>query len=195
MVLKNLESLLDCMEIKPVNPKGNQSWNVPLVSQIFLKRSLVFPILLFSCISLHWSLGKSFSSLLVILWNSAFRWVYISFSPLPLASLLFLAICKASSATILPFYISSSWGWSWSLPPVQCHKPLSIVLQALFLSDLIPWIYLSLALYNYKGFDLCHTWSILVTKCGSDRELLIAKFRLKLKKVGKTIRLFRYLQI
>ena len=27
---------------------------------------------------------------------------------------------------------------------------------------------------------------------GSDHELLIAKFRLKLKKVGKTIRLFRY---
>ena len=30
------------------------------------------------------------------------------------------------------------------------------------------------------------------TDCGSDHELLIAKFRLKLKKVGKTTRLFRY---
>ena len=28
--------------------------------------------------------------------------------------------------------------------------------------------------------------------CGSDRELLIGKFRLKLKKVGKTTRPFRY---
>ena len=28
--------------------------------------------------------------------------------------------------------------------------------------------------------------------CGSDHELLIAKFRLKLKKVGKTTRAFRY---
>ena len=28
--------------------------------------------------------------------------------------------------------------------------------------------------------------------CGSDHELLIAKFRLKLKKVGKTMRPFRY---
>ena len=28
--------------------------------------------------------------------------------------------------------------------------------------------------------------------CGSDHELLIAKFRLKLKKVGETIRPFRY---
>ena len=30
------------------------------------------------------------------------------------------------------------------------------------------------------------------TDCGSDHEFLIAKFRLKLKKVGKTTRLFRY---
>ena len=34
------------------------AWNVPLVSLIFLKRSLVFPLLLFSSISLHWSLRK-----------------------------------------------------------------------------------------------------------------------------------------
>ena len=31
--------------------------------------------------------------------------------------------------------------------------------------------------------------------CGSDHELLITKFRLKLKKVGKTTRPFRYDQI
>ena len=73
------------------------AWNVPLVSLIFLKRSLVFLILLFSSISLHWSLRKAFLSLLAILWNSAFRWVYLSFSPLPFASLLFSVICKASS--------------------------------------------------------------------------------------------------
>ena len=30
------------------------------------------------------------------------------------------------------------------------------------------------------------------TDCGSDHELLIAKFRLKLKKLGKTTRLFMY---
>ena len=34
-----------------------------------LKRSLVFSILLFSSISLHWSLKKAFLSLLAILWN------------------------------------------------------------------------------------------------------------------------------
>ena len=36
------------------------AWNVPLVSLIFLKRSLVFPILLFSSISWHWSLEEGF---------------------------------------------------------------------------------------------------------------------------------------
>ena len=36
------------------------AWNVPLVSLIFLKRFLVFPILLFYSISLHWSLRKAF---------------------------------------------------------------------------------------------------------------------------------------
>ena len=55
------------------------AWNVPLVSLIFLKRSLVFPILLFSSISLNWSLRKAFLSLPAILWNSAFNWVYIYF--------------------------------------------------------------------------------------------------------------------
>ena len=38
------------------------AWNIPLISSIFLKRSLVFPILLFSSISLHWSLRKAFLS-------------------------------------------------------------------------------------------------------------------------------------
>ena len=32
----------------------------------------------------------------------------------------------------------------------------------------------------------------LGTDCGSDYEILIAKFRLKMKKVGKTTRSFRY---
>ena len=104
------------------------AWNFPLVSPTFLKRSLVFPTLLFSCISLHWLLRKAVLSLLAIQ-NSAFRWVYFSFSSLPLASLLFSAIYKASSEA---FCNSFSWVWSWSLPTVQCHKPPSIDLQALY---------------------------------------------------------------
>ena len=69
-----------------------------------LKRSLVFPILLFSSISLHWSLRKVFLSLLDILWNSAFKWVYLSFPPVSFASLLFTAICKASSDNHFAFF-------------------------------------------------------------------------------------------
>ena len=58
------------------------TWSVPLISPIFLKRSLVFPVLLFSSTSLHCSFKKVFLSLLAILWNSAFSWVYFSLSPL-----------------------------------------------------------------------------------------------------------------
>ena len=132
--------------------------NVPLVSLIFLKWSLVFPILLFSSISLHWSLRKAFLSLLAILWNSAFKWVYLSFSPLPLASL-FSAIYKASSDNHFACLLIFSLGWSLgscTLPRVQSHEPPSIGLQALCLSDLILGIYLSLPLYKHKGFGLGH---------------------------------------
>ena len=136
------------------------AWNGPLVSLIFLKRSLVFPILLSSSISLHWSLRKAFLSLLAILCNSAFKWVYLSFSPLLLASLLFSYICKASSDSHFYFLHFFSWGWPSSLSPVQCHKPPSIVHQALCLSDLNRLICFSLLLYNQKVFDLGHTWMI-----------------------------------
>ena len=88
----SVRSILFLSFIKPIF-----AWNVPLVSLIFLKRSLVFPSLLFSYISLHWSLRKAFLSLLAIHWNSTFRWVYFSFSSFLLASLLLSAIYKASS--------------------------------------------------------------------------------------------------
>ena len=77
-------------------------------ADVFLELSsffndLVFPILLFLSISLHWSLRKTFLSLLAIVWNSAFRWVYFSFSPVPFGTLLFWAICKASSENHFAF--------------------------------------------------------------------------------------------
>ena len=65
------------------------AWNVP-----WLKQSLVFAILLFSSISLHCSRKKAFLSLLAVLWNTAFRWLCLSFPPLPFVSLLFSAICS-----------------------------------------------------------------------------------------------------
>ena len=48
------------------------AWNVHMVSLFFLKISLVFTILLFSSISLHWSWRKALSHL-AIHWNSAFK--------------------------------------------------------------------------------------------------------------------------
>ena len=61
----------------------------------FLEELSSLSHLLFSSISLHWLLRKAFLSLLAILWNSAFKWIYLSFSPLPFASLLFTAVCKS----------------------------------------------------------------------------------------------------
>jgi len=114
------------------------AWNDPLVALIFLKRSLVFPILLFSSISLHWFLREAFLSLLAILWNSAFKWVYLSFSPLLFTYLLFTAICKASSDSHFAFLHFFSMGMVLIPVSVQCHEPPSIVHQALYLSDLVP---------------------------------------------------------
>ena len=132
------------------------AWNVPLVSLIFLKRYLVFPILLFFSIS--WLLRKPSLSLLSILWISAFKWVYLTFI-LCLLHLFFSQLfVRLPQTSIFSIYISFSWGWSWSLPPLQCHEASSIVHQVLHLSDLIPWIYLSLPLY--KGFNLGHTWVV-----------------------------------
>ena len=67
-------------------------------------------------------------------------------------------LLRPPQTTILSFCISFSWGWSWSLPPVQCQELPSIVLQALCLSDLVSSIYLSLPLYSRKEFNLGHTW-------------------------------------
>ena len=48
------------------------TWNVPLISTVFWKRPLVFPILLFSSVYLHCSFKKAFLSLPALLWKSAF---------------------------------------------------------------------------------------------------------------------------
>ena len=84
------------------------------------------------------SLKKAFLSLLAVLWNSAFKWVYLSLSCQPFAPLLFADICKASSDNhfaLLHFFFFL--GCLWSVPPVQCYELPSIILQALFLPDLI----------------------------------------------------------
>ena len=106
--------------------------NVPLVSVIFLKRSLVFPILLFSSVSLYCSLRKIFFffNLSLLFFGTLHSDGYI-FSPLPLASLLSQLFVRPSKTTILPFCISCScrstyiptshpshWRRAWQPPPV-----------------------------------------------------------------------------
>ena len=79
---------------------------------------------------------------------------------LPLASLLFSTICKASSDNPFSFCIFFSWSLSWSLSPLQCHELSRIHSSSSTLSDLIPWIYLSLPLYNRKGLsEVTPEWS------------------------------------
>ena len=135
------------------------AWNYLLISLIFLKRSLVFPILLFFSIYLNRSLRNALLSLHAILWSSAFKWVYFSFSPLPFTSLHFTAICKASSGNHFPLCIS--FFLEMILIPASCTMSRTLVHSSLgTLLDLIPWIYLSLQLYNCKEFDLGHTWMV-----------------------------------
>ena len=103
------------------------AWNVPLVSLMFLKRSLVFSTLLFSSVSLSWSLRKAFLPLLAILWNTAFQWIYFSFYPLSLASLL-SAICKASSDSHFAFVHFFFLGMV--LIPVSCTMSRTDILSS-----------------------------------------------------------------
>ena len=130
----------------------------PLISPIFWKRSLVFPILLFSFISLHCLLKNAFLYLLHILWNSAFNWIYLSLSPLPFTSLLFSAICKASSdhhfAFLHFFFIGMVLiNTSCTILGTSTHSSSGILS-----TRTNPWIYSSPPLYNHKGFYLGQAW-------------------------------------
>ena len=92
-----------------------------------------------------------FLSLLAILWNSALKWVYLSFSPLPFTSLLFTAICKASSDNHFSFLHFFFLGMV--LIPASCTISQTLVHSSKgTLSDLIPGIYFSLLLYNRNRF-------------------------------------------
>ena len=91
------------------------AWNIPLVSLIFLKRSLDFPTLLLSSISLHWLLRKAFLSLLFF--GTLHSDAYI-FPFLLCFSVLFFSICKASPDSHFAFLHFFSRGTV--LIPVSC---------------------------------------------------------------------------
>ena len=132
--------------------------NIPLISPVFLRRSLACPILLFPSISLHCSLKKAFLS---PLWNSAFSGYIFPFLLCLLLLFFSQLFVRPLQTTTLPSCISFSLGWFWSTLPVQCYELPSIVLHVLRLPDLIPWMYLSPPLFNHKAFDLGHTWMVL----------------------------------
>ena len=90
-----------------------------------------------------------FSSVIAVLCNSAFKWVYLSFSPLPFPSLLFLAICKASSDNCFGFLHFFFMGIV--LITASCTiSRTSVHISSGTLTLLLP-------LYKDKGFDLGHT--------------------------------------
>ena len=98
------------------------AWKVPLVALIFLKRSLVFPILLF--LSLYFFalfteegflISPCYSLELCIQMGISFLFSF-AFLSLPFFSQLFV---RPPQTTILPFCISFSWRWFWSLPPTD----------------------------------------------------------------------------
>ena len=124
------------------------AWNVPLVSLIFLKRSPVFPILLSSSIFLQWSPRKLSYLSLLFFWNSAFRWVYHSFPPLSFTSLLVSAICKAFSDNHFVFFFLIYF--SFGLVLITSSYTMLHSSSGTVSTRWIPWIYLSLPLYNHK---------------------------------------------
>ena len=85
------------------------------------KRSLVFPEISSLSHSIVFLYFFAFLSPLVILWNSAFKWVYFFFSPLLFASLLYTPICKASSYSHFAFLHLFFLGIV--LIPVSCKMP------------------------------------------------------------------------
>ena len=108
------------------------AWNIPLVSLIFLKKSLVFPILLFSsvfCIVHLWRLSHLSLLFFGTLHSVGYILPFLFCLSFLFFSQLFVSLPQTS---ILPCCISFSWGWFCSPPPVQCYEPSSIVLQALY---------------------------------------------------------------
>ena len=123
--------------------------NAPLKFPVFLKRSLVFLLLLFSSIIMHFSLKKFLLSHIAFLWNSVFNWMYLSLSPLLCASLSSSAICKVSSDNHSAFLLF------FFFVMVLFTASYTILWTSV---DLVPWIYSLLLLWIHMGFDLSHIW-------------------------------------
>ena len=114
------------------------AWNIPLVSPIFLKRSLVFLILSFSSISLHVHWRRP--SYISLLFSGTLHSVGHVFPFLPCLLGLFSSqlFVKPPQTTTLASCISFCFWMVLVTASYTCYEPLSIVLQVLCLSDRIP---------------------------------------------------------
>ena len=83
-------------------------WTIPVIAPVFLKRSLVFPILLFSSISLHCLLSLLFSGILLSVGY------ILPFLPCLLLFFFPQLFTKSPQTTTLLSCISFSLGWFWS---------------------------------------------------------------------------------
>ena len=129
-------------------------WSVsPLMVYLFQCYSLRIshPCLLSESKSLFCtSVKKVFLSLLAILWNSAFKWEYLSFCPLPFTSLLFTTICKASSDNHFAFLHFFSMGMV--LIPVSCTMSRTSV-------HLVKAMVFPVVMYG------CDSWTVKKAEC------------------------------
>ena len=131
-------------------------WNVPLISLIFLERSLVFLILLLSSISLHCSLQNAYISLLFF---GTLHSVGCIFPFLLCLLLLSSSICKGSSDNHFAFL--HFFFFEMVLVTASCTVlQISVHSSSGTRPYLIPWIYLLPPLYYLKGFDLGITWLV-----------------------------------
>ena len=83
---------------------------VPLISPIFLKRSVVSPLLLFSSSFIHCSLKKAFLSAVLFFGTLLLFGCTFPFLPYFLLLFLSLAICKASSDNHFAFFLFFIFG-------------------------------------------------------------------------------------
>ena len=118
----------------------------------------IFPILSFSSVSLHSWFKKLFLSLLAFLWNSAFRWAYLSLSTLLFASLLSPVIRKTSSDNHFA-YLHFFFIWMVLVNAFCTVLQTSVCSSSGTLSARPnPLIQFVTLLDNHKGFDLGHTF-------------------------------------
>ena len=120
------------------------AWTIPLVSLIFLKRYLVFPVLLFSSLSLHCSLKNTFFS-------------SVQFSHLVMPNSLQpheLQHARPPCPSTIPKVHPKPCPLSWWCHLILCH-PL-LLLRSIFLQGLFKWVSSSHQVVKVLGFQLQH---------------------------------------